>query len=126
MSAYNLILDAVIRAPGIASARRDARRHLGLALLAGTWAGACSEPATARPEHVIPGPALTAEVADGSTVQCPPRPNVRAQTVEPGSDLDVNGNGIVCEEGLAPAGLPGFDTAPPLVMDDAIMPTSEE
>lgn len=71
--------------------------------------GACTEQARrtgAAPTGVPNGrPRLQVTVPAGMSLRCPPRPTVTARSVEPGAELDVNGNGIVCDERLVAPGL---------------------
>ena len=69
------------------------------------------------------GARYSVAVPEGMSLQCPPRPTVKARSVEPGAEHDLNGNGVVCEEQMAPVGLPeGMPKPPALTTDDSPFP----
>lgn len=69
------------------------------------------------------GPRYSVAVPEGMSLQCPPRPNVKARSVERGAEHDLNGNGVVCDDQIGPVELPeGMPRPPAITTDDSPFP----
>lgn len=106
---------------GARAASRPMLQLVALALL--LLGSGCAEPVAQEVPGTVSGSKLTVAIVDGMSLQCPPRPNVTAKRVSPGSRFDVNRNGIVCEERVGPPDMPqGAGAPPPIESDDELFP----
>ncbi|HEU5174859.1 MAG TPA: hypothetical protein VFT96_08915 [Gemmatimonadaceae bacterium] len=96
------------------------RFALGALLLGAGCADPVAQESPARP---VTESSLTVAIVEGMSLQCPPRPNVTAKSVSPGTRFDVNRNGIVCVERVGPPDMPqGPGAPPPIESDDELFP----
>jgi hypothetical protein len=110
-----------------ARAGLGARAVLQRFALASLLLGAgCADPvAQETPGTPVTGSRLTVAIVEGMSLQCPPRPNVTAKSVSPGTRFDVNRNGVVCVERVGPPDMPqGPGSPPPIESDDELFPVT--
>jgi hypothetical protein len=106
---------------------RPTRASLLLLGLAATALAACADETRRITGVSDQRPRLSVAVGEGMSLQCAPRPNITARIVTPGTDADLNGNGVVCDERLGPSYLPAEIAAPePITSDDAPFPTQSD